>query len=218
MVTLFDSFNKEEKEKLRLLGNQHLKQVGTKQWFDYRMLNTVEATCLFYSSYLSIYKEYYTRIVDIEFNSNLTPQDLLNADLFNQVTQARLAADDIGCRYEFYVRNAFELFFNQGFRVLPEPVHLYSEEFYNDITRLWREHSASILQLATHPFYADPQYFDTPEQSAYRDYLISHVKGRSNKALLLAELVMKRILSKEIVTAVFGPEVAFLTIGHLSQE
>lgn len=212
--TLWGSLTEKEKRK-RVIFNKNFNtffelSALKDRWFDYRLMGEAESTYLFADLYSKIYKEYYIRIVDIRTADSVVafkPEDIYLSNDRAAMYRARAAADAIGCKYEFYIRRAFDLFLSYGHKSLPRPRHLEGEELSIDIARMWEDRCATVLQFAEDEFYTADRWVGHPDQVAYHDWLIAHVKKRDQKAMVLSDLLRKSILPKELVLAEFGQDV-----------
>lgn len=164
------------------------------RWFDYRHLLPAQATYLFADVYCEIYRELYAQTRDYRKADDIEP--LMTADIFQSselipLWRARQAADRIGCRYRFFLTQAFHRIWNRGHRYLPRPNQLYGEELWMDIQDQWRESQKHTLQLAESPFFRNEAYRGHPNQDAYHAYLIEQIKKREHKHMPLARLIVR---------------------------
>lgn len=176
------------------------------KWFDYRPISSAEATYIFADWFSEIYREYYARIVDYNKAQTLKilPDDIFDSLKFTTIVHARVEADRLNCKYEFYIRNAFDLWLARGYKRLPDIHEIYSESLTADIARLWWVRCDAVLQLAEHEFYFDDHWVGHPDQVAYHDYLIKIISQRENKHIVMAELIRKGHLPQDIALGAFG--------------
>lgn len=180
------------------------------RWFDYRSLLPAQATLLFSRLYVKLYREYFAKTRDADTAANVVP--LIHRDLFESPDllpfwSARQAADQIGCRYEFYIDFAFARFLERGFRYMPRPNQLYGEAMVLDIYSAWEELKKCTLQLAKTPRFKAGSYTGHPDQDAYHAYLVEQVKAREHRYMFLARLVYRDgVLPVKIAEAHFSEE------------
>ena len=181
------------------------------RWFDYRDLNAVQLTYLFADRYDTIYREFYAKTIDEERAEKV--RTLIGKDVFESpeligVWRARQAADAIGCKYDFYLRFAFNRFFERGWKYAPRPNQMYGEELVMDVKDAWDATLQCTLQLANRKRFQAGNYEGHPDQDAYHSYLVDMVKTREHKHLILSRLVLKeRILPQSIAEKHFDNEV-----------
>lgn len=179
------------------------------KWFDYRRMIPSKATLLFAREYARIYRSQFAKIQDLERAAEITifgvGQDIFASNSLIHFWRARQEADRIGCRYSYYIRFAFDRAFDRGWRYLPRPNQLYSEDLSTDIELGWFHTQRQILQLADNPVYFAKNYKQTPDQDDYYLYLVQQVKNRSVPEYLLARLVHKaKILPLEFAQKHFS--------------
>jgi hypothetical protein len=182
-------------------------EIQSKRWFDYRRITSAQATYLFAHLYSQIYIEFYKRTVDIRTVDTaraFTPDDIFQSKDLTSLWLARQAADQIGCKYEFYLRVVFEIFISRGWKHLPRPNQIYSEELSIDISRLWEKRCIDILQIADNPFYLESSYISHPDQNNYYEWLASHIKLKEQKHFILSGVMKQKILPYELALQFFG--------------
>lgn len=167
-------------------------ELRQQRWFDYRHLTPAEATYLFAAEYRHAYVEAYKRQRDIRTAEHIrpfAPDDIFACKELNAMWQVRQAADSIGCKYDFYLRFVFDRFAQRGWRYLPRPNQMASEELVLDIRDAWHIECAASLQVAELALYRAAAYNDTPEQNQYYDWLCMQIMQRNHPHLALARVV-----------------------------
>lgn len=162
------------------------------RWFDYRFMTPAEATSLFAAEYRHAYIEAFKRTRDIRKAHEIrpfSPEDIFASKELSAMWQARQAADEIGCKYDFYLRFAFLRFEHRGWRFFPRANHLSAEELVLDARDAWFVECRASLQVARLPLYRADAYDALPEQREYYEWLCGQVKQREHPHLALAGLV-----------------------------
>lgn len=171
------------------------------KWFDYRFMTPLRATCLFACVYNRSYGEFIAKTRDIDESKYWRGVDI-NQHLIS-FWRGRQAADTIGCRYDYYVRSAFERVLDHGWRYLPQPNQLYSEQLVLEVGDKWSELKKNVLQLANGDIYRAENYVGLPEQRAYHDYLIEQVRQRALPCALLSSVLSANLLPASVATKAF---------------
>lgn len=178
-----------------------------RRWFDYRHLLPAQATYLFAAQYQHEFREAYKRVKDIASADALQPlaKDIFTSDDLISIWLARRDADQIGCKYDFYLRFVFNRFASRGWKNLPRPNQVYSEEISHDASGAWADHCRDVLQLAERSFFTLGEFVDHPDQHDYHRWVIGQIKRRDHKHLTIAR-VLNRVLPPEMVAQEFGGE------------
>lgn len=181
------------------------------RWFDYRDLLPSQATYLFADTYVSAYREAYSKARDYRVADEVAP--LLVLDIFNSADllpfwRARQAADRIGCKYDFYLRFVMNRYLERGWGYLPRPNQLDGEEVALDVADAWSELLRCTLQLAVKPDFQPGSYRSLPDQDAYHLYLVEQIKKREHHHMVLSRLVFKnRVLPLDVAMNHFSADV-----------
>ncbi len=181
----------------------------SQRWFDYKRMTGAEATYLFADNYSLEYQDCYKRTRDIRTVDAVTPfspDDVFQSSDLTSMWLARQGADSIGCKYTFYLNHIFEVFASRGWKNLPRPNQLYSEELVISVNTAWNHRCMVILQLAEQPFFFAESYVGHPDQVAYYDYLISSINKRESKHYALSSVLRKKILPTELAIEAFGQD------------
>ena len=152
------------------------------RWFDYRHLLPAQATLLFAEKYRAYYQEFYGKTRCINHAGNVDPLRGFSLEAgganFLCMWQARQEADRIGCKYDFYLRYVFNRFWDRGWKCLPRPNQIFSEELSADIADAWATECLASLQFATSERFRNESYCGHPDQIAHHSFLIEQVKLR----------------------------------------
>jgi hypothetical protein len=188
------------------------------RWFDYRHLSPANLTYLFVERYDTVYREFYSKTRDQLSSENI--QVLMFKDVFesNELLcfwNARQAADEIGCDYDFYIRAAMKRSWDRHWKYIPRPNQLYGEELVLDIKDDWTNQLNHNLKLATNPRFKNDNYVGHPDQIAYHKYLIAQVKARVQSHMILARLMLKeQCLPEHIVYGYFTDSEVKRALSH----
>lgn len=164
------------------------------RWFDYRHLLPAQATYLFAFYYDQVYREFYAMHRDYRKAGEVNPlpcADIFESNELLALWRGRQAADQIGCKYDFYLRFAFKRYFERAWKFMPRPNQLYGEELVLDIVDAWAEVKSCSLQVATLKRFQPNAYVGHPDQDAYYAYLVEQINLREHKHMLLSRLVFK---------------------------
>lgn len=175
------------------------KELNKVKWFDYRKLNNVASTSLFFLLYLKVYREFFAKEFDVDDAVNQIPDFCDESGEVNMTTRlffwvARQTADSLGCKYEFFIRTAFKRVYEFGWSYLPTPEQMTSMDAVEDIKDAWNDWKKVSLQLASNPCFLAKAYCGLPEQNAYHDYLVEQVNSRVQRTYMIARVVYQEKL------------------------
>jgi hypothetical protein len=160
----------------------------------------------YWNQYLSSYKE--TKDVrTVDRVAPFTPRNIFESDDLTAMWLARQAADSIGCKYFFYLSHVFNVFTSRGWKNLPRPNQIYSEELVISVTTAWKQRCIDVLQIAESSFYTASAYVSHPDQIAYYQYLQGHINKRSNRHIVVAALLEKEIIPRSLAIELFGADI-----------
>lgn len=177
------------------------------RWFDYLQMLPAEATYLFAAQYRYEYLEAYKRVKDIgsvDTISPFSPENIFESADLTSMWLARREADSIGCKYDFYLRMSFDRFAGRGWKNLPRPNQIHSEELTQDITTAWKIRCREVLQLADNNFFFHESYIGHPNQDRYYSWVVEQIKIREHKHLAIARVLGAGIVSPEFAEREFG--------------
>lgn len=180
------------------------------RWYDYRMMSAAQVTYLFAAQYAHEYIECYKRTRDIRTADEITPfapEDIFASKELIPMWLARQEADRIGCKYDFYLRLAFDRFADRGWRNIPRPNQLYGEELVLDIRDAWKRRCSDLIQFAENSFFTEVAYVAHPDQDAYHVWLVEQIKQRGHHHLALSRVLKDKILPLELIEREFSEEV-----------
>jgi hypothetical protein len=193
-------------------------------WFDYRMLHPVQRLYLWTLEYTIAVRQAYRVTKDANKADSVDPfkgHDIFSTPEWVGALKSRQSLDEYGIRYEFALGFAMRRFADRGWKVFPRPNQLYGQELIEDINDAWLEECKTKLQIAEHQTYQSENFQGTPDQKAYREWLIRQIRQRSMIGWTIATPMKEGILSEEECAAEFGPEASRqankLVIAMLSQ-
>lgn len=180
------------------------------RWFDYQRLLPGQATKVFADTYAQVYREFYGQTRDYrttEESIDDIPDSIFDSEDLLAFWQARQAADRIGCKYDFYLRAAFKRSWGNAWKFLPRPNQLYNYLVVRDVAQEWEDYLDQVTPMAECDFFKGDAYIGSPEQDAYRAYLLKQVRRRERSYMLLSRLVFKdRILPADLALREFGAD------------
>lgn len=191
------------------------------KWFDYRGLHPVKATYLFAELYKQQFKKAWEKFKDIRTADEVNPvldENILQSKDAVGYWKARQACDEIGCRYDWYLINAFVRFADRGFCVFPRPNQLYEEGLVLDMTDMWAIECASRLQRPKDPKYLAANFNNQVDQIAFQIWLAKQIKRREQKHLTIRQLMLRDgLLLEATALKAFGDAVvAKAKMGYIA--
>lgn len=192
----------------------------TKFW-DYRFLHPTQATQLFAHSYAQAKKHAVERRTDIWVGRNMKG---IKAECIFELPQrtitgfwkGRQMADRLGIPYDFYCEYAMLFADVARWENLPTatqlysdsiPVHLrqtdYAVSMVTYIGRAWIDRSETFNGYATHPAYLAENFVNGPDQIHYLNALSDAIKHSGFPAAVLASLLEKGQMNRELITTIF---------------
>ncbi len=161
-----------------LAGESRLYQY---KWFDYRMLHPTQATYLCAHFYNRAYGDFMSTCFDKgkKFMVGFKGKDFMGSREKQSFWKLRQRIDELGIRYDFFMREAMNWCINNGWRQPPRPAHIASNnDLIVDVTNLWEVECRAKIQWATAPRYCVEAFVGAPDQLAYEEYLVSRIMQR----------------------------------------
>ncbi len=121
------------------------------KWFDYRFISPVEATEIFANEYKLMYKKFWA--VNFDFDESKRRRGLPLGSILEDpkyataIWRARQLADEICMPYDIFLRAAFQLWLDNGPQRLPQPNHLYSGKWAENIKTPIEKELSDISRL-----------------------------------------------------------------------
>lgn len=196
-------------------------ELFTTKFWDYRFLHPVQATQLFAHEYARAKKHAVERRTDIWVGRNMKG---IKADCIFELPQrtitglwkGRQMADRLGIPYDFYCAYAMLFADVARWENLPAatqlygvsvPVHLRQTDFavsmVTYIGRAWISRCETSNGYATHPAYLAENFVGGQEQVAYLNTMTDRIKHSSHPAAVLASIMEKGQINKELVLTIF---------------
>ncbi|UUZ75559.1 hypothetical protein LP414_27975 [Polaromonas sp. P1(28)-13] len=168
----------------RKLLSAEAKLFSTK-WFDYRPLHPVQATYLMVHHYNRAFGDFIGTALDRSkrYTQAFKGKDFMLAREKPSFWRLRQRIDELGIRYEFFLREAMNWHIARGWgkSVMnpPRPAHLATnDEMIVDVSNAWARECRAKIQYAASPRFAVPQFVGSADQLAYEAYLIEQIKRR----------------------------------------
>lgn len=158
------------------------------KWFDYRRLHPALATYLWAHEYNKAYTRVMVKSRDAErgqYIKGFKGKDIFEHKEITGVWKARQMADELGIRYDFYIRRVMNWCENRSWTHLPRPKFFYDAEVVEMVKDAWEKEQRAALQLARDPWYAAGAYYEHMDQVEYQKWMVQQVKQRKHKDLAL---------------------------------
>lgn len=153
------------------------------KWFDYRAMHPVLATYLFVHHYNSAYGTFMGQAYNMEkrFMNAFKGKDFMSAREKKSFWKLRQTVDELGIRYEFFMRAAMNWYHARGWTQAPRPQHVNSNaEMIVDVTNLWVEECRAKIQFATSPRYTAAAFVGGADQLAYEAFIVDQIGHRAH--------------------------------------
>lgn len=180
------------------------------KWFDYRMMPHVKATYLFAKLYNKAYKNFFAQTRDkdtAELIRAIQHEDVFETRHKTTIHLARQAFDLIGVRYEFGLNFAMQRFLDRGWKSMPQPNQLYSDELIADLQDAWVIECSARLQIPKHPTFKAENYRGTRIQQEFHAWLIGQINNRSLRHMSLGQVIyVDKVLPEQMAIEIYGKE------------
>jgi hypothetical protein len=196
----------------------------TTKWFDYRRMHPTKATYLFAQCYQKAYQNFMIVTLDHERGRFMKPfkggPDVLEAREKKSLWQLRQTADQLGVRYDFFLRFAMNWKIAHNWHHAPRPSHMNTnEEMLADLVLAWEEECRNSLQICHDERYRAENWFGHADQIAYEAFLVAQIKQRRHHHYsLAAALYTHGVLRIEAALREFPPGVVEQAIAYASIE
>jgi hypothetical protein len=185
---------------------KHIRDVAgvyTKRWWDYRRLSPGHSFFLFAETYYKFFKIWARKMLhhkaatgsklyivgmnQIQFEA----RDIWDRDSghISGMWNAMLVCDALGIPYSTFCQLGFQISFDTGWKRLPSPAQLYSENLGAKILDEWIALQLERIAIASHPVYSLENYCGLTDQDDYRLYLLDAIKSKSAPLPALASAV-----------------------------
>lgn len=186
------------------------------KWFDYRFLPAIEATELFADTYVRSFQRAWHELQDRDEAEHKRPLKPLftHRSEFTALWNARLAADELGVPYPFFISQAIAAAVGRSCRKFPRPNQLAHELNVPIILAQWEKQRQATITYSRLAEYRTENYRDLPEQIAHQHWIVDQLKlvGASDHRIGTAVFVDRVLLESNAVSA-FGAERVGLLIS-----
>lgn len=190
------------------------------KWFDYRELHPAMATYLFAHHFNRAYGEFMnvSKNRKLRFMAAFTGKDVLNVREKVSFWRARQKADELGIRYEFFLREAMNWFISNGWVHAPRPAHFFNPDLLIHISNKWDLECRAKLQWARSPRYRTANFINSKDQVAYEGHIVTQIMQRAHpKFSLCVALYMFDALRIETAIEKIPEHVILEAIENSSQ-
>jgi hypothetical protein len=146
-------------------------------------------------------------------------EDFMVAKEKKALWMLRQTADQLGTRYDFFLRFAMNWKIAHNWHHAPRPSHINAnEEMLAELVIAWEEECRNSLQICKDERYLAQNWFGHADQIAYEDFLIAQIKQRRHHQYSLsAALYTHGVLRIERALAEFPPGVVSQAIDLVSE-
>jgi len=158
------------------------------KWFDYRALHPAMATYLCVHYYNRSYGDFVGQCFDRgkRFMVGFKGKDFMNSREKQSFWKLRQRIDELGIRYDFFMRKAMDWCIAHGWRQPPRPAHIASNaELIVDVANAWAMECRAKIQFAVDPRYTAERFVGAADQLAYEDYLLAAIMQRAHPKFAL---------------------------------
>lgn len=202
-------------EAVRLTDAKRLaeeREVSGVKWFDYRFISAVQATELFYETYIRLYREAYGRNFDGEtapLKRAVPARGLRGSSRECSATwRARQIADGFGMPYDFFIRECIEAAMRRGVTRVPRPNQLYNLLSIPHLEDRWEEYRKALPVFSRLPQYRVEAFCGLPAQIQHQQWVIDGLKARHARPFAIAQACfVDRLFTLDRAKAEFDPYV-----------
>lgn len=193
----------------RKLLNKETKLYGQK-WFDYRNLHPTMATYLFAHYFNRAYGAFMGESFDHKkrFMAAFKGKDVMAAREVKSFWKLRQRVDEMGVRYDFFMREAMAWCGSRGWKQPPRPAHLATDdEVLLHVSNLWENEQRAKIQWAVSRRFRVENFVGAPDQIAYEQHLAQRIMERAHpKFSLHAALYLYEALRIETAIELLPPQ------------
>lgn len=155
--------------------------MGSK-WFDYRKMHPTKATYYLASEYNKAYGNAICVMKDGErgkYMKGFKGLDFMSTKEKLSFWRLRQKIDQLGIRYDFYLRFVMNHCIEQGWRQPPRPAMMGSnDEVVLEALVAWEEECRNRIQFSKDPRYKVANFFGHSDQVAYEKFIIQQIQSR----------------------------------------
>lgn len=151
------------------------------KWFDYRPLHPTMATYLCVHYYNRAYGDFMGQCFERgkKFMVGFKGKDFMATREKQSFWKLRQKIDELGIRYDFFMREAMNWCIANGWRQPPRPAHIASnDELIVEVANRWALECRAKIQFAVAPRFTVEQFVGGADQLAYENYLITSIMQR----------------------------------------
>jgi len=151
------------------------------KWFDYRPLHPTLATYLLAHHYNRAYGDMMGQCFDHgkRFMVAFKGKDVMACREVKSFWKLRQRIDELGIRYEFFMREAMNWCTDNGWKQPPRPAHLASmDDMIIEITNRWEMECRGKIQWARSPRYTASAFVGAADQLDYEEHLAMRIMQR----------------------------------------
>jgi len=153
------------------------------KWFDYRPLHPVMATYLCVHHYNRAYGTFMGQCFERgkRFMVGFKGKDFMNAREKKSFWKLRQRVDELGIRYDFFMREAMNWCVENGWKQPPRPAQIASnDELIVEVCNRWVRECRAKIQFAVSPRYTVEQFAGGADQIAYQNYLLTSIMQKAH--------------------------------------
>lgn len=182
-------------------------------WFDYRGMNSAEATYYFAHCYTKAVQHIMAKRDDFNRAQYLRgwkgSDDIFEKQCTNLsgMWKARQNADRYGIPYRFYISTIMTNSDAQLWHHLPRPQQLYNKATTEMVVAAWEEELRQTIMLPEHPDYRLDHYRGEKCQNDFHAWLCDRIMAKRHPEIDLATFLIHRpYLTEEIAAKLMGDE------------
>ncbi|CAO4157233.1 hypothetical protein DHODJN_25695 [Methylorubrum extorquens] len=161
------------------------------KWFEYRFISAVQATELFYGTYIDLYKEAFRR--DFDAGTAVLKRAVPAGGLwsspgeFSAAWRARQIADGFCMPYDFFIRECIAAGIRRGVTWVPRPNQLYNLLSIPHLQERWEERRKAVPLFSELPQYRVEAFCGLPAQLEHQRWVIDSLKARHARPFAIAQ-------------------------------
>lgn len=153
------------------------------KWFDYRTMHPMMATYLCVHHYNRAYGNFMGTCFEKgkRFMVGFKGKDFMTVREKQSFWKLRQRIDELGIRYDFFMREAMNWCIENGWRQPPRPAHIASNnELIVEVTNRWAMECRAKIQFSLNPRYTVDEFVGGADQLAYEEYLLGAIMQRAH--------------------------------------
>lgn len=161
------------------------------KWFEYRFISAVQATELFYETYIRLYREAFRR--DFDAGTAVLKRAVPAGGLWSSsgelsaAWRARQIADGFGMPYDFFIRECIAAGIRRGVTRVPRPNQLYNLLSMPHLQERWEERRKAVPLFSGLPQYRVEAFCGLPAQLEHERWVTDSLKARRARPFAIAQ-------------------------------